>query len=475
MSELTSHDEETAEFEIVDTPPRRSRFRRLLDTRLGQLAVIGAALVLVVGGLVWWAAMGSDRGTAGKALPGANVAVDTGTDSTAGVSASAAALTVPGGVTATVAGSAVTVVWQASPATDQVTQYVVYRGGTKLAAVTNATTYSDTTVANGQKYGYQVQSVNGTGAVSALSPAASVTMPGGATKAAAPPAAPPPVSPMPSGWPTASNTGASGALDAVNGDVVLSSQGQVYSNKRVRGTLTVTACNVTIRNVEVDSGEPFAGDGTSDLFSIWLQESATCGVTIDHVSTLAQGAPNVYVTTSIRVARGGPVTITNSKMIGAQLGILGVSSGVVRGNYIELGQNMRGDHNDGIQGDGASNLTLDHNTLLNPNDQTSALALYTEFGNNTNITVTNNLFAGGGYACYCGDGASDNDGNPARAVNVSFVNNVFWQKYFPNVGHFGEARAYNPAGGGRWVNNVLMTAGGTLTTQQVPQPGLDGS
>jgi hypothetical protein len=317
--------------------------------------------------------------------------------------------------------------------------------------------------------------MNGAGAGSALSPMASVTMPAGAGKAAAPPAAPPPVPPMPSGWPTASSTGASGSLADVTGDIVLSDQGEVYTNKRIKGTLTVTACNVTLRNVEVDSGEPFTGDNTPDLFAIWLQESATCGVTIDHVSTITESAPNVYVTTSIRVARGGPVTITNSKLLGAQLGILGVSTGVVRGNYIELGQNMRGDHNDAIQGDGASSLTLDHNTLLNPNDQTSALALYTEFGNNTNVTVTNNLMAGGGYTCYCGDGATDNNGNPARAVNVTFVNNVFWLKYFPNAGSFGAGRAYNPAGGGRWVNNLFMSAGGTLTTQQVPQPGLDGS
>ena len=468
--------EQTVEFDAVNVPRRRSRLARFVDTRWGRLSVFGAAMVLFVAALAWWAAMGADR-TAGRALPTSNVAVDTGSDSTTSLAPSAAALTVPANVTATVAGNAVTVAWQASPATEQIAQYVVYRDGVKLAAVSNATTYKDTTVAAGTKYGYQVQAVTGAGVASALSAAASVTMPGTAVKPGAPRPgpAPVPVPPMPTGWPSAADTGASGALADVSGDVVLSNQGEVYTNKRIHGTLTVTACNVTIRNVEVDTGEPYTGNSTPDLFAIWLQESASCGVTIDHVSTITDGAPNVYVTTSVRVARGGPITVTNSKMLGAQLGILGVSSGVVRGNYIELGQNMRGDHNDSIQGDGASNLTIDHNTLLNPNDQTSALALYTEFGNNTNIAVTGNLFAGGGYACYCGDGASDNSGNPARAVNVSFVNNVFWQKYFPTVGAFGPGRAYNPAGGGQWVNNLYMTAGGTVTSNQVPQPGLDGS
>jgi len=314
--------------------------------------------------------------------------------------------------------------------------------------------------------------MNAAGTGSALSAIVSIMVPAGAN-AGVPAPPPPPLPPMPTGWPSASSTGASGSLENVSGDVVLSNQGEVYTNKRINGTLTVTACNVTIRNVEVDSGEPFTGNNTPDLFAIWLQESASCGVTVDHVSTITASAPNVYVTTSIRIARGGPVTITNSKMLGAQLGILGVSAGVVRGNYIELGPNMRGDHNDAIQGDGATNLTIDHNTLLNPNDQTSALALYTEYGNNNNITVSGNLMAGGGYTCYCGDGKSDNNGNPARAVNVSIINNVFWRKYFADAGNFGAGRAYNPAGGGQWAGNVYMTAGGTVTTEPVPQPAID--
>jgi Rhamnogalacturonan I lyases beta-sheet domain len=475
MSEATDHQQEEFTDLEPDYPPpsRRSRMWRVLDTRLGRLAVLAVVLVLIGGGLAWWASLGAARLTSGTALPDSNVMVDTGTDSTSTLTPSAGPLAMPASLTAAMVGTAVHVSWQPGAATDQVAQYVVYRNGVKLAAVTNATTYQDTTVVVGTKYGYQVQAVNAAGTGSPLSPMVSITVPaaGSGAGGAPPPAAPLP--PMPTGWPSASSTGASGSLASVSGDVVLSSQGEVYTNKRIKGTLTVTACNVTIRNVEVDSGEPFTGNNTPDLFAIWLQESASCGVTVDHVSTITASAPNVYVTTSIRIARGGPVTITNSKMLGAQLGILGVSAGVVRGNYIELGANMRGDHNDAIQGDGATNLTIDHNTLLNPNDQTSALALYTEFGNNNNITVSGNLMAGGGFTCYCGDGKSDNNGNAARAVNVNIINNVFWRKYFPDAGHFGSGRAYNPAGGGRWVGNVYMSADGTVTTQSVPQPSID--
>lgn len=279
--------------------------------------------------------------------------------------------------------------------------------------------------------------------------------------------------PFPASWPSENSTGAVGTLKDVSGDIVLGDDNLVYQNMRVNGTLTVTACNVTIKNVEVDSGEPFTGNNTPDLFAIWLKHPDTCKVTLDHVSVITAPAPNVYVTTGIRNAYGSPVTITNSKLIGQQLGVLGLGSGLVQGNYVLLGSTMRGDHNDAVQIDGSANLTIDHNTLLNPNGQTSALALFTEFGNNSNDLVKNNLFAGGGYACYCGDGKTDNNGNPARSNNVSFVNNVFWQKYFTTVGAFGPGRAYNPAGGGVWQNNVYMLANGTLTTQQVAQPPLD--
>jgi len=241
---------------------------------------------------------------------------------------------------------------------------------------------------------------------------------------------------------------------------------------KVDSSITVLACNVTIKNVEVDSGVPYTGDSTPDVFAIWLKQDENCGVTLDHVSVITKSAPNVYVTEGIRTAYGGATTITNSKITGTQLGMT-LATGTIQNNYILLGPTMRGDHNENILEDGTSNLSLIHNTFLNPNLQTSALSLFTEFGLNKNLLIQDNLLAGGGYTCYCGDGKSDNNGNPARSVNVSFVSNVFWKLYYPNVGYYGEGRAYNPAGGGQWIGNVYMNADGTLTNQAVSQPPID--
>jgi hypothetical protein len=448
-----------------ETPDPAVSRRRFGPFRRRTVLVV--AVVIVVGVLVSWALASTRQSTGGRAVPGA--VVDTTGPAPTGSATTPPAI--PAHLTAKLDHSSVNLTWQPATGAHPVTSYVVFRDGKKVGTVTGRTTWSDTGAPAGAGHSYQVQAIDETGVGSPLSPKVFVTVPA-APKTTTGKAAPPPA--LSSSWPTAATTGASGRLTTVNGDVTLARKGQVYQNMRVHGTIAVTACDVTIRNVEVDSGEPYTGDSTPDLFAIWLQQSATCGATIDHVSTITGSAPDVYVTTSIRDARGGSVTITNSKLLGAQLGILGMAGGTIRGNFIELGKNMRGDHNDAVQGDGASNLTIDHNTLLNPNDQTSALALYTEYGHNSNITVSDNLMAGGGYTCYCGDGATDNDGAPARAVHVSIVRNVFWQKYFADAGHFGSARAFNPAGGGQWSGNVFMAADGALSTKQVPQPALDG-
>lgn len=277
----------------------------------------------------------------------------------------------------------------------------------------------------------------------------------------------------PGNWPTAANSGASGALADVTpptGELILDQPNQVLQNTRVHGVVTVLGCNVTIRNVEVDATETYNGNASPDLFAIWLKEDPSCGVTIDHTSVLTD--PSGYATEAARDAYGGPATVTYSKFVGQQLGMTVGSGTVMNNTYIQLAPTLRGDHNEAILDDGINGLTLQHNTFLNPNGQTSALSLFNEFGPNSNIMVVDNLMAGGGYTCYCGDGVTTNAGGSARATNVSFKSNVFWRVYYTDVGAYATGRAYNPAGGGQWTNNVYMNADGTVTTQPVPQPPL---
>ncbi|HEX5120582.1 MAG TPA: hypothetical protein VFW65_35835 [Pseudonocardiaceae bacterium] len=190
------------------------------------------------------------------------------------------------------------------------------------------------------------------------------------------------------------------------------------------------------------------------------------------ITSTSGSAP--YATEAVRDAYGAKQLITSSRFLGQQLAVAVGAGDTIRDNYIEFGPTMRGDHDEDILDDGTSSPTIEHNTLLNPNGQTSTLSLFTEFGSNRNLLIQDNLLAGGGFTYYRGDGAADNAGKPARASKVSFMDNVFWEKSFPTVGQYGPGRAYNPAGGGQWTGNVYMLADGTLTTRQVPQPPLDG-
>lgn len=298
-----------------------------------------------------------------------------------------------------------------------------------------------------------------------------------ASTAPVPPSTTATVPPVTGDFPTAATAGATGSLADVtpaSGEQIVDGTGTVYSGKRVHGTLTILGCGVTLRNVEVDAGVQLSSpvDSTPDVFAIWNKAPEKCVTTLDHVtvSTLA----GQYATEAVRDAFGSTQHITALKAIGQQLGITVGGGDTITDSYIELAATLRGDHNEDILDDGTTGLKIEHNTLLNPNGQTSVLSLFTEFGSNHDILVQDNLLAGGGYTCYCGDGATDNSGKAARADNVSFVDNVFWRKYFPTVGAFGPGRAYNPAGGGRWAGNVFMDADGTVTTQAVPQPSLDG-
>lgn len=269
-------------------------------------------------------------------------------------------------------------------------------------------------------------------------------------------------------FPTTATTGATGELADVTpptGELILDGDNQVLENVRVHGTVTVTGCNVTVRNVEIDDGETYTGDSTPDDFLLWDKAGEGCTTTIDRVSTLTPAGK--YATEAVRSTGLGHQEVTSLRAVGQQLGITLGDADHVSDSYIELAHVLRGDHNEDILEDGDNGVVLEHNTFLNPNDQTASLSLFNEFGPNTNFLIKDNLLAGGGYACYCGDGVD------AHASNISFVGNVFWRRYFSDVGNWAPGRAYRADGGGQWTDNVYMNADGTITTELVPQPPVD--
>ncbi len=73
--------------------------------------------------------------------------------------------------------------------------------------------------------------------------------------------------------------------------------------------------------------------------------------------------------------------------------------------------------------------------MLNPNGQTAVVFASVDFGDQTTLTITNNLMAGGGYMIY--GGGSGSGGSVVGPVTIT--GNRFSRKYYPEGGSYGVA------------------------------------
>jgi hypothetical protein len=135
-----------------------------------------------------------------------------------------------------------------------------------------------------------------------------------------------------------------------------------------------------------------------------------------------------------------------------------VDSGLLEGNYIHDPGFTTGDHLNGTTSNGGTRaLTIRHNTVFNPHDQTDAISLFQDFGNQGNRTIEDNLVAGGGYSVYGGGGAQ-------TSFNIHIVNNRFARLYYPNGGFFGPVAAFQTGGTGNvWSGNIWDDTGSPVS------------
>lgn len=276
------------------------------------------------------------------------------------------------------------------------------------------------------------------------------------TTSPSPSASPTPTSPPPSsgnnclanlagcGLPYAGNTGvpAGTALTVVNGNVTLSTPGQVYEGKDVRGCVRVTAANVTIRNSRITCGGVEAG---GDYVRI---RSSSTGLTVTDTEVncgdnfgIGIGSANF---TAVRV---------NVHHCENGFDVSSPGNVVVRDSYVHDLWAENGAHADGMQwGEGASNITIDHNTIVNENGQTSAIIMWDESGaQNNNVLITRSLLAGGGYTLYCGRFGSSS--------NVVITNNRF------SPGQYKYADSCVAPHVTTWSGNVLDSTGQSIAGQ----------
>lgn len=245
------------------------------------------------------------------------------------------------------------------------------------------------------------------------------------------------------GYPDASNTGVTpGTRLTPSGCISANTPGQVIENLIITDcTIDVYAPNVTIRNVKI----------VSAAVEMWaLRVSGSGSATISNVDISGHDKGGRSVQYAILNQSDKTVTIDRANISMCHNCVQGESI-VMTNSYIHDMAMPPGAHVDGFLCIASCGVTLTHNTILNEWPQTSAIALFGDFGTPVNSVISNNLIAGGGYTIY---------GGTSRSTGIRITGNRFSTLYHPDSGYFGSATAFNPAGSGNvWSGNYFDGSG----------------
>jgi hypothetical protein len=227
------------------------------------------------------------------------------------------------------------------------------------------------------------------------------------------------------GFPNASTTGAHGRLRVVSGDRTISRDGAVLKDVEIRGSLSITADDVVVRNVKVVS---------DDFWPVRVT-----GQDVRLVRSTFVGGPGSQASLS------GTFVGRRLNLHGAGDGVKMSSNSSLTDSYIHDLAEFEGAHNDGIEATDAVNARIVHNTILVSTGQTSAIML-SEYGStpDSNVLVKGNLLGGGGFSLY--------GGAPDTARGHVVVDNLFTTRFFPRSGYYGPVAYWSPEGN-TWENN----------------------
>lgn len=207
-------------------------------------------------------------------------------------------------------------------------------------------------------------------------------------------------------YPDKSNTGvpASATLTRYEGTLRITTDNQVVDGMEVVGDIVIEANNVTIKNSRIISGTPWhAVMIADDAAGFTLMDCE-----IDGRSTTDNG-----------VYGHGTILRTNIHSVENGMTIWGPS--VIKDNFIHsLAATDEDPHFDGIQINGADDVSIIHNTVINEHGQTAAIIMGNTFSGLSNIIIDNNLLIGGGYTVYV-DGR--NGGGPVDDASIQIINN----------------------------------------------------
>jgi hypothetical protein len=259
------------------------------------------------------------------------------------------------------------------------------------------------------------------------------------------------------GWPGPANTGPvashcpSGRLSVNAGSasrtIRLTSANAVVSCQNITGCLDITAPNVTISNVQIACTSGRTGEAANGTGVIKIEDGASA--TISHVAI--DGMDGVH---ACIWHQGTAMSATALNCHGIDDGIFswadtGYSSTTgdhftIKDSYFhDFTTKTANGHIDGYQTEGAANGSIRHNTYYMTSDDhnstDSAIAIWNGLKSSHDITVSDNLIAGGGFSIYAEDyNPSESDPRGGFTVtNITFADNAFSTALYGCVGYFG--------------------------------------
>lgn len=321
------------------------------------------------------------------------------------------------------------ITWNASTDNVGVIGYQFYRGSTQLG-VTPTPDWLDTGLAADTAYTYRARAIDAAGNLSPFS----------ATLTARTQANPPPTpgnqcqsDPGKCGFPNAANTGAASGLPN-SSRTQFTTAGEKVQNLRLTGCVEVRAANVTFQNV----------DFAPNTGCFYRVRNFSTGLMILDSTISCGGSNNNGIGDS-------NLSLLRVEITACENGLNVSGTTTVNDSWIHDLVTANGAHTDGAQfNQGASSIIFGHNTIIVPTPgSTSAIIMWDE-GNpqNANVTIANNLLAGGTYTLYCPRMGPVN--------NIQIVNNRFGSF------EFGYANACTGNHITTWSGNVRDSDGSSL-------------
>ncbi|GAB3883606.1 hypothetical protein GCM10027612_16000 [Microbispora bryophytorum subsp. camponoti] len=232
--------------------------------------------------------------------------------------------------------------------------------------------------------------------------------------------------------------------------ITVTRDGTVIDGLEVNGAITVEADDVTIRNTRVR--------GTPGWWGI-LQRQGHSGLTVEDVEIFGNGRERTQFGV---LNQGVMITVRRANIHTISNGI-STEQGLIEDNYVHDPKLYKDDHVDMIMSSGppakGTELIIRHNVAVNTLDQTSAIALFQDFGVVRDVTVEGNLLAGGGWALYAGAGAK------GTSSNIKVIGNVFSRKVWPKGGFAGPVAYWDAHGRGNVWRDNAWEGGGKVTPE----------